>query len=189
MKRKFVVGAMALALTASGAGAAVAAKKNGPPPKRATVNAVTSFKVKINRYIQARTRWQKDTYFVRSGGTLHVVNNAPQEGPHTFSVVKKSDLPRTANQVFNCQEGICGKIAAQFGVDPNSNDEGPPPHLFVDNGTAQDTPPAVNQPGDSAFIGPNKGDSVDLKVTAPKGTTLYFLCAIHAQMQAKVIVG
>ena len=40
------------------------------------------------------------------------------------------------------------------------------------------------------MTGPGKkGESIDLKVTAKKGTTLYFLCAIHPWMQAKVIVG
>ncbi len=33
-----------------------------------------------------------------------------------------------------------------------------------------------------------KGESIDLKVTAPKGTTLYFMCLIHPWMQAKLVV-
>jgi hypothetical protein len=34
-----------------------------------------------------------------------------------------------------------------------------------------------------------KGESIDLKVTAKKGTTLHFMCLIHPWMQAKVVVG
>jgi hypothetical protein len=48
----------------------------------------------------------------------------------------------------------------------------------------------VDQPGDSGITGPGeKGESIDLPVTAKKGTTLRFMCLIHPWMQAKVIVG
>jgi hypothetical protein len=183
MQKKVVIGAMALCLTASGAGAALAAK-NGPPPNHASITAVQKVQFKVNRYVKDALRWNKDVYQVKSGGTLTITNKA-QDGPHTFSVVNKKDLPRTTKQINNCQ--ICQTIAQEHGADPNS--EAPPTHLFVENGTGQDTPPDVDRPGDSAFIGPNPGDSVKLTVTAKKGTTLYFLCAIHPWMQAKVIVG
>ena len=32
----------------------------------------------------------------QSGGTLHVVNNAADEGPHTFTVVRRRTMPKTA---------------------------------------------------------------------------------------------
>ena len=183
MKRKFLVGATALCLTASGAGAAVAAKK-GPPPTHANVTAVQKVAFKINRYVKDALRWNKDVYQLRSGGTLHVTNKA-NDGPHSFSVVKKSDLPRTLKQINQCS--ICQTIGQELGADPNS--DAPPAHLWAEDGVGQDTPANFDKPGDSAFIGPNPGDSADLKVTAKKGTTLYFMCAIHPWMQAKVIVG
>jgi hypothetical protein len=176
---------MALAMTASGTGAAVAAK-NGPPPSHATINAVAKVKYKINRYVQDGLRWQKDTYQVRSGGTLHIVNKA-QDGPHTLSVVKKSDLPRTTKQMNECS--VCLSIATAHGVDPNSESEAPPPHLWTEDGVGVDTPANFDKPGDSVFIGPELGSSADVKVTAKKGTKLFFICAIHPWMQAKVIVG
>ena len=185
MQTKFLVGASALALAVGGTGAAVEAK--GPPPKRATIKAVQKVKVKINRYIQDGLRWQKDTYQVRTGGTLHIVNNAPDAGPHTFSVVAKKDLPKTPAQILGkCT--ICEQIAVEHGVDPSSQSEEPPPNLFVNDGTGQSTPPDVDKPGDSAFIAPEKGFTVDLPVKAKAGTTLYFLCAIHPWMQGKVNV-
>jgi hypothetical protein len=183
MQRKFVVGALALAITATGTGAAVAAK-NGPPPSHATINAVAKVKFKINRYVQDGLRWQKDTYQVRSGGTLHIVNKA-EDGPHTLSVVKKSDLPRTTKQLNECS--ICQTIAGEHGFDPSTN--APPTFPFVNDGTGQAGPADFDKPGDSAVVGENPGDSADVKVTAKKGTKLYFLCAIHPWMQAKVIVG
>jgi hypothetical protein len=183
MQKKFVVGAMALALTASGTGVALAAKK-GPPPSHATVNAVQKVQFKVNRYVKDALRWQKDVYQVRSGGTLHIVNKA-NDGPHTFSIVARKDLPKTQKQLNQCN--VCGTIAQQFGVDPTS--DAPPAHLYTDDGVAQDAPANFDKPGDSAFVGPAPGDSADAKITAKKGTTLYFLCAIHPWMQAKVIVG
>jgi hypothetical protein len=185
MNRKLVAGAAALALTVGGTGVAVAAK-NGPPPKRATINAVAKVKYKINRYVQDGLRWQKDTYQVRSGGTLHIVNKA-QDGPHTLSVVKKSDLPRTTNQLNNCK--VCGEIAAAHGVDPSVESDAPPPHLWTEDGVGVDAPASFDKPGDSVFIGPEPGSSADVTVTAKKNTKLFFICAIHPWMQAKVIVG
>jgi hypothetical protein len=185
MQRKFVVGAMALAMTASGAGAAVAAK-SGPPPNHATVNAVQKVQFKVNRFVKDALRWQKDVYQIKSGGTLHIVNKA-HDGPHTLSIVKKSDLPRTQKQFNECS--ICQTIAVAHGVDPTVESDAPPPHLWVEDGVGQDTPANFDKPGDSVFIGPNPGDSADVKVTAKKGTKLFFLCAIHPWMQAKVIVG
>jgi hypothetical protein len=179
--RKLIAGVAVLGVTLGATGAALAAKA----PKRTTIKAVTSFKVKINRYVQDGLRWNKDVYFVRSGGTLHVLNKAADEGPHTFTVVRKKDLPKTAAQIFNCK--ICNTLGAAHGADPNS--EAPPKFQFLENGVGQATPPNVDRPGDSAVTGPGKdGESVDLKVTAKKGKTLYFMCLIHPWMQAKVLV-
>jgi hypothetical protein len=174
---------MALAITATGAGAAVAAR-SAAAPKRTQITAVQKVQFKVNRFVKDSLRWNKDVYHVRSGGTLHIVNKA-QDGPHTFSVVAKKDLPRTTKQINQCK--ICETIGQEHGADPNS--DAPPTHLFVEDGVGQDTPPNVDKPGDSAFVAPDPGASVDLTVTAKKGTKLFFLCAIHPWMQAKVIVG
>jgi len=172
---------LACAVGASGAVAAAAAKA----PKKATIKVSQTIKVKPNRYIQDGLRWNRDTYSVRSGGTLHVVNTAADEGPHTFTVVKKSDLPRTAAAVFACK--ICGTLGAAHGADPNS--EAPPTFQYLENGVGQDTPPNVDRPGDSGVTGSGeKGESIDLPVTAPKNSKLYFMCLIHPWMQAKVKV-
>jgi hypothetical protein len=49
--------------------------------------------------------------------------------------------------------------------------------------------PGLDRVGDSVAIqepGPHK--SITIKVTAPAGTTLYFLCAVHPWMQGKIEV-
>ena len=141
--------------------------------------------IKINRFVQDTLRWNKDTYSVPSGGTLHIVNQAADEGPHTFTVVAAKDEPKTAAQLFNCK--VCNALAKAHGANPKS--DAPPKYQYLENGVGQNTPPAVNEPGDSGVTGPGKkGESIDLKVTAPKGTTLYFMCLIHPWMQAKLVV-
>ena len=178
---KLAVGALALTLVVGGGGAAL-----GAAPKRTTIKQRTGLEVKPNRYIKDKLRWNRDVYSVRSGGTLHVVASVLSEGPHTFTVVRKRDLPTTPRQIFNCK--ICNKLGQAHGADPES--PAPPKFLFLKNGKGQDTPPNVNGPGDSAGIGFSKDDaSVDLKVTAKKGKTLHFMCLIHPWMQARVAVG
>lgn len=166
--------------------AGVAFAGHGAASSVTTIKAVsTPPQIKINRFVQDTLRWNKDVYTVPSGGTLHVVNVAADEGPHTLTVVAKKDEPRTASQLFRCQ--ICEKLAKAHGADPNSN--APPKYPFLENGVGQATPPSVNQPGDSGVTGKGKkGESIDLKVTAPAGTKLYFMCLIHPWMQAEVDV-
>jgi len=142
-------------------------------------------KFQINRFVEDTLRWDKDTYTVKSGGTLHIVNLAAGEGPHTFTIVAQKDEPRTLNQLLNCS--ICLKLAKAHGANPNS--DAPPKFQYLENGVGQKTPPQVNQPGDSGVTGKGKkGESIDLKVTAPAGTTLHFMCLIHPWMQAVVDV-
>jgi len=151
-----------------------------------TIRAVTSVpKMVPNRYIQDNLRWQKDVYTVQSGGTIHVVNMAAGEGPHTFTVVLKKDEPKTGLQAVNCR--ICLTLAKAHGADPNS--DAPPKFQFLEDGVGQNTPPNVDKPGDSGVTGKGKkGESIDLTVTAPAGTKLYFMCLIHPWMQAELDV-
>jgi hypothetical protein len=183
--RKLAAGAAGLCLALGVSGVAVAAN-TAAVPKKVTIEQSQSFKFVPNRYVKDGLRWKKDVYTVKSGGTLHLVNSVITEGPHTFSVVRKKDLPKTAAQANNCK--ICQKLGQAHGFDPNS--EGPPKFFFLENGTGSTTPPSVDRPGDSALIGPGnkRGEHVDLKITAKRGTTLYFMCLIHPQMQSKIIV-
>jgi hypothetical protein len=179
--RKLLAGGIALSVAVGGSTAALAATHHHRSPKRETIDESGGTALKPNRYVKDKLRWKKDVYHVRHGGTLHVVANV--EGPHTFTVVRKKVLPRTAKQAFNCK--ACNKLIAAHGADPNSN--APPKFLFLENGVGQDTPPNVNRPGDSAVVG-IPGRSVDLHVTAKNGTVLHFMCLIHPWMQAKVVV-
>jgi hypothetical protein len=182
--RRLIAGMSVLALAVGATGAAMA--QGGSAPSKTTIKSKQKFAFKVNRYIQDGLRWDKDAYTVKSGGTLHVVNGDGTEGPHTFTVVAEKDLPKTAAAVVNCK--ICNTLAKAHGADPNSN--APPKFAYLENGVGQDTAPSVDRPGDSGVTGEGKkGESIDLKVTAKKGKTLYFLCLIHPWMQGKVAVG
>jgi hypothetical protein len=185
MKRcKVIIGAAGLSLAVAMTGSTGVAGAAGP--SRVTVKAVSTTKVKINRYIQDGLRWDKDSYKIKSGGTLHIVNGDGTEGPHTFTVVAEKDLPRTAAQINNCK--ICKTLGEAHGADPNS--DAPPKFPFLENGVGQATAPSVDRAGDSGITGEGKkGESIDLKVTARKGKELYFMCLIHPWMQGEVTVG
>ena len=79
-------------------------------------------------------------------------------------------------------------LLVAHGADPNS--DAPPKFQFLENGVGQDTPPDVDKAGDSGLTGPGEApnEKISLKVTAKKGSQLYFLCLIHPWMQAKVQV-
>jgi hypothetical protein len=181
--RKLIAAAAVLGVSLGATGAALAAVDKAPA--RTTIKVSQKFKLKPNRYVQDGLRWNRDVYRVRSGGTLHVVNTAAGEGPHTFTVVRRKDLPKTAAQAFNCK--VCNQLGAAHGADPNS--DAPPRFQFLENGKGQDTAPNVDRPGDSGVTGEGKkGESIDLKVTAAKGKKLYFMCLIHPWMEARVDV-
>jgi hypothetical protein len=184
--RKFLTLAATLAVVAAVAASTAFAGHSTSAAPVTTIKAVTAMpKVVVNRYIQDPLRWDKDVYKVKSGGTLHVVNDAADEGPHTLTVVARKDEPKTPQAILQC--AICGKLAKAHGANPNS--DAPPKFQYLENGVGQKTPPKVDRPGDSGVTGPGKkGESIDLTVTAPAGTKLYFMCLIHPWMQAEVDV-
>ncbi len=174
------------AVVAGGVVVAGAVAGRSASPNVTTIKAVTSLpKMVVNRYVQDGLRWNKDTYTVKSGGTLHIVNNAADEGPHTFTTVLAQDEPKNGLQMVKCK--ICETLAKAHGANPNS--DAPPKYPFLENGVGQKTPPSVDRPGDSGVTGEGKkGESIDLKVTAKPGTKLNFMCLIHPWMQAVVVV-
>jgi len=183
-RRFLVLAALGCVVAAVAAGAGTAS--GGKASDVVVIKAVTSVpKVVVNRFIQDDLRWDHDVYKVKQGGTLHIVNDAADEGPHTFTVVRYTDLPKTGKQMLDCN--ICGKLAKAHGANPNS--DAPPKYQYLEDGVGQKTPPKVDKPGDSGVTGSGKkGESINLKVTASKGTRLYFMCLIHPWMQAQVDV-
>jgi hypothetical protein len=183
---KLAAGAAGLALIAAGGVAAVGASgaaDTAQAPETAVVKQKYSLKMVPNRYVQDGMRFDKDVYRVQSGGTLRLVLNKPQEGPHTVTLVKRKDLPRTAQEAFNnCK--VCNAMNKAHGVPRNG--EGPPQFQFVENGEGQNQPADFDRPGDSGVTAPRKGSSFEANVTAPPGSTRHILCILHPWMQAKL---
>ena len=173
-RKLFLVPATVLAIAGVAVGSAVAA--SGGAPKVDKIKAVGGATVKPGFFIKDMLRYTPFKSTVKSGGTISLTaaKSGLSEGPHTFSLVKKSQQPKTAKQVNNCS--VCQKIAQEQGADPNS--EAPPTNPVVDGGDG------FNKPGDTIFF---DGTPLKLKVTAKKGTTLYYMCAIHPWMQGSVV--
>jgi plastocyanin len=153
-------------------------------PSKVVVKQKSGMKMVPNRYIQDEMRFDRDVYTVASGGTVEFRMIAPQNGPHTLTVVAAKDLPRTAEQAFNC--AVCNRLAKAHGADPNS--DAPPKFKFLENGIGQNTAPRLDRPGDSGFLPAQRGAKITFKVTAHKGTTLRLICLVHPWMQATLLV-
>jgi plastocyanin len=129
---------------------------------------------------------------VTVGDQLEIFNdtNPKQVGPHTFSLVTKGSLPKTRKAQNSCftPKKICFAIAKWHGFNPKTEKisvnlvkAGP-----AGWSTMGDT---SGKKGDSWFTGEKKkGTHVTQQVTAAAGTTLYFMCAVHPEMQGEVKV-
>ena len=119
--------------------------------------------------------------------TIRNTTDPHKVGPHTFSLVTKGSIPKTAKarQVCFTPKHICKAIAAWHGVKGN----GPVKVNPVKAGAeGWDTLGSLTETGDSWFTGNKPKTSFTQKVTATPGTTIYFMCAIHPWMQGRFLV-
>lgn len=178
LNRKLVA-APALGAAAAAVAVASAFGASSAAPKVDHIGIKAGAQIKPGFWIKDNLRYTPYVSTVKSGGTVVIKagRGAFGEGPHTFSIVRKSDLPRTAAQANACK--ACGKIAEEHGVDPSADSSQPPAHPFVDGGDG------FNKRYDSVVFEKNPAP---IKITAKKGKTLYFMCAVHPWMQGKIIV-
>ena len=92
-------------------------------------------------------------------------------------------MPKTHAQLDNC--AVCEQMAAGHLKNPHA-----PPgptndiaHWIVDKGQ-----PGLDEPGDSIAIEGAKHHTISIKVTAPAGTILHFICLVHPWMQGTLKV-
>jgi hypothetical protein len=129
---------------------------------------------------------------VVAGEDLKVQNQTDPHkvGPHTFSLVTKGSIPKTAKQRQICftKGHICKAIAAWHGVKGN----GPVKVNPVEAGApGWDTLGSLTKTGDSWFTGEKPGTSFEQPVTADTSagsTTIYFMCAVHPWMHGSIEV-
>ncbi len=179
MKRSYSA-ALAVVLMLAVAGAAVAATRGGG---NATVKTIDEVSMVPNKYIQDGVHFAPGTVTVASGGTLTFEYGNKDQEPHTLTVVPKSGLPRTADQAQNC--AACQRYATPHLKNPKAP---PDEHNPIVRWTLNKGQAGFDTIGDSLAIQPGAHKKISVKVTAPAGTTLYFVCAIHPWMQGKIIV-
>jgi len=165
---------LGLTLTAVAVATGATASKT---PKKATIRAEGKEQFKVNKFFKQSFHFHEHKTAIKSGGTITVVDKIGQD--HTFSLLKKSDLPRTLKAANSCYDD--GKPCITI-LNAHGGDGGPPTNPLVNVGAA-----GFDQPGDSVVV-PAKSKNTKVQITAKAGAKLYFLCAIHPQMQGEIDV-
>lgn len=127
---------------------------------------------------------------IHVGDDLKILNETDPKkvGPHTFSLVTKSSLVKTPKAGKSCftPKHICFSIAQWHGFNPKTETITINPAEAGPKGWS--TMGSTSKKGDSWFTGEKKtGTSNTQLVTAQPGT-IYFMCAIHPEMQGSVKV-
>ena len=178
-RRKFghlVISAIAIVVAAAVALPALAAA-----PRKAQVNTIGGAKFVPNRSITDSMHFKQDVVTIKTGGKVTLADRT--KAPHTWSVVKKGQVPSNLRQVDGCfGKGPCDELAISHGaVNPDTGEEQDPTTPLVNVGKD-----GFNAPGDSVLIPP--GGKTSVKISASAGSTLNMICAIHPWMQNKVKV-
>ena len=168
------------AVVALGVFALAAGPASAAAPKKNTITAVGGMKVKANQYVSDAQYWDADSYDIKSGATVTLRDKSTEGHPHSLSLIKK--LPKTPAQIMGCE--ACGPLMAAHEANQETGEVGKP--VVEAGGEGFDTAGDKTAPGDSIYL-PPKG-KVTFKVTAAKGTTLNFVCAVHPWMLAKIAV-
>jgi hypothetical protein len=163
-------------------------------PNLATAETPAAIPGEAKTVIEIKMEGKKMGFFgpatVHEGEELEIVNKTMPSmvGPHTFSLVTKGSLPKTAKQRKSCftPGHICFAIAEWQHFNPKTEKVGLP--LAEAGQEGWSTMGSVKKEGDSWFSGERPGGKIDQKVTAKAGTTLYFMCAIHPWMQGSIKV-
>jgi hypothetical protein len=161
--------------TVVGARSSTRTARRGAKGCGATVKVVDNVKYEINRYFQDGMRFDPGTVTLKSGCDLTFTFASPgQDDPHSLSIVSK----------------VCVQIGAKHVAHPGQppGPKNPIAHWIVNVGK-----PGLDAPGDSIGIFEARGSPpghkrVTIPVSAPAGTTLYFICGLHSWMQGKIVV-
>jgi plastocyanin len=147
---------------------------------RVKLNTIGGVTFKANRFIQDNMRFSKNSISAKRGDTIVLTDKTKQ--PHSFSVVRKGQVPRKVRQIDGCFEGgPCGELFVKHGaVNPDTGEEQDPTTPLVNAGAE-----GFNQPGDSVLIPP--GGKTTVRVTGSKD--MNYICAIHPWMQGKIDLG
>lgn len=173
---RLVISALALV-----AAAAVAVPALAAAPSSVRLKAIGGPKLVLNRSFSDSMHFNQDVVTIQTGGKVTLIDKT--KAPHSWSLVKAGQVPRNVRQVEGCfGKGPCDELAIAHGaVNPDTGEDQDPTTPLVNVGKD-----GFNTPGDSVLIPPSGKTSV--KITAPAGSTLNMICAIHPWMQNKVKV-
>ena len=184
MSRRFTVAVAATAAIGLAAGgvASAAQKKN-------EIRIVGGTVFKAGKFVKDDVRFAPRNISRQVGRDRDAQEPREDPAPHTITFVEKRFMPKSFEVAV--ERASC---SAAHQVDP-TNEEAPPGVLVVDNGAAvpqggtlnADTGFTPDKAGDSAFIAPDQ-KTFSFKVTAKKGSKLFYFCAIHPWMQGKITV-
>ena len=130
-----------------------------------------------NAMIQATLRFAPGPITVARGDTVTWVNETDE--PHTITVLDAADIPTNVGEVFGCGAPGAPCFAALAGHLATN-----PPTIVLGGGA--DGTAGLDGVGDSLLVFPD--GSISAEVTAPSGTTLDYLCAIHPWMIGSIRV-
>ncbi len=141
-----------------------------------TVNIVGEEQFVPNAKIMATLRFLPGPITVARGDTVTWTNSTDE--PHTITIVDAADVPTSIEEVFECAApgGPCFPALVGHGTTP--------PTLVLGGGA--DGTAGLDGVGDSLLVFP--GGAISAAVTAPAGTTLHYLCAIHPWMIGSIDV-
>jgi len=170
-----VVCAAAASLTVAGASAR---------DEQKTVAAVGGADFTVNQSFTIGFHWDPEKIRVRSGDTVTWENRVDPRlaEPHTITIAEEDTLPNTLDEVVAC--GGPGTACAPAGGHFGSNDS-------VVNPVLNAGPAGLDEVGDSLFLPPPEGGNVPTVsaiISAPAGTELHYLCAIHPWTQGEIDV-
>jgi plastocyanin len=141
-----------------------------------TVRTVGEDSFKPNRFVKSTLRFSPGRIRVSEGATVTWQDRDGSTDPHTVTILAAADVPDTVEEVFACGEpgGPCE--AALSGHFPS---ETAPPVPVLNAGE-----PGLDTVGDSLFL--DDGQAVSAEISAPSGTRLSYVCAIHPWMQGSI---
>jgi hypothetical protein len=161
--------------------AAVAVPALAAAPRNVQLKAIGGAKMVPNRHVIDTMRFDRNVFSIQTGGKVTLIDRTKQ--PHTWSVVKRGQVPQNIRQMDACfGKGPCDDLAIAHGaINPETGEEQEPTTPLVNVGKE-----GFNRPGDSVLMPP--GGRTSVRITAGAGSTLRFICAIHPWMQNEVKV-
>ncbi len=145
--------------------------------KDKTVETAGNDGFRANKEIFSTLHFKPGKISIASGNILTLTHADDTDQPHTLSIVDADEVPSDTGEVFGCGEPgtVCDDV---FQLVPGF----PPPPFINGPGTGD----GIDGRLDTLFV--LQGESASAEVTAPSGTTLEYICAIHAWMQGTIEV-